>query len=78
MNCNIMELNKALFAQIEKLGNDSLTGADLDIQIKKADTIGKLSMAIAKNMDLVVRAAKTDESCVIPSAPAKMLGLEER
>lgn len=82
MKANLADLNNVLFEQIERINDDTLQGADLDNTLKKAKAISGISLAIAKNVDLALRAAAFDErtggSAIMPKETVQLLGLEAR
>lgn len=58
MKNTLGDLNNHLFAQLEKLNDEELTGEQLDIEIKRAEAISKISGQIISNGDLQFRAMK--------------------
>lgn len=55
---NITDLNLMLFERIKAIENDSLTDEELDKEIKKSETIVKLSSVILNNAKLALDAQK--------------------
>lgn len=55
---NITDLNLMLFERIKAIENDSLTDEELDKEIKKSETIVKLSSVILNNARLALDAQK--------------------
>lgn len=77
MKASMKDLNDLLFEQLERLNDDELTGNALDEQLKKSKMISTISMTIARNVDLTLKAAKLEEQeGKLPEAPRMMLGLE--
>lgn len=52
------DLNNHLFAQLEKLGDDDLTGEELESELKRTDAICDISEQIIKNGELQYKAMK--------------------
>lgn len=52
------DLNNHLFAQLEKMDDDELTGEQLDNEIRRTEAIAKISEQIIKNGELQFRAMK--------------------
>ena len=51
MKNTLGDLNNHLFAQLEKLGDDDLTGEELESELKRTDAICDISEQIIKNGD---------------------------
>lgn len=56
MNNTLGDLNNYLFAELEALDNKDLEGEDLEMQIKKADSVAKIADQIIKNGELQLKA----------------------
>jgi len=56
MKNTLGDLNNHLFAQLEKLTNEELIGDELDVEIKRAETMAKLSEQIIKTGELQFKA----------------------
>lgn len=54
----LADLNNHLFAEMERLGDESLKGDELQEEIKRADAIHKVSDVIVKNADILKNAKK--------------------
>ncbi len=54
MKNTLGDLNNHLFAQLEKLGDDDLTGEELESELKRTDAICDISEQIIKNGELVL------------------------
>lgn len=52
------DLNNHLFAQLEKMDDDELTGEQLDNEIRRTEAMAKISEQIIKNGELQFRAMK--------------------
>lgn len=58
MKNTLGDLNNHLFAQLEKLGDDDLTGEELDKEIQRSEAMAKIADQIIKNGDLQYKAMK--------------------
>lgn len=75
----LADLNNHLFAEMERLGDESLKGDELQEEIKRADVIHKVSDVIVKNADIVLKAgvAYGDNLAVDPHKPRLLEGSHE-
>ncbi len=53
-----IDLNAALFAQLERLSNPDLRGEDLEAELQRTDAIEKVSEQVIKNNNMRLSAAK--------------------
>lgn len=58
MKNKLSDLNDHLFSQIERLGDESLKGEDLQQELDRARGITGISQQIIQNADLVLKAEK--------------------
>lgn len=58
MKNTLTDLNNHLFAQLEKLGDDDLTGEKLNTEIKRSEAMSKIGEQIIKNADIQLKAMK--------------------
>ena len=56
MKNTLADLNNILFEQLERLNDDELTEEELEMQLKKTDSIVKVSEKIIQNGELAFRA----------------------
>lgn len=56
MKNTLLDLNNFLFEQLERLNDDSLTEDQLEIQLKKTDSIVRVSEKIIANGELAFKA----------------------
>lgn len=56
MKNTLSDLNNILFEQLERLNDDELTEEELELQLKKTDSIVKVSEKIIQNGELAFRA----------------------
>lgn len=56
MKNTLGDLNNHLFAQLEKLNDDDLTGEQLDAEIKRTEAMAKISEQIIRNGELQFKA----------------------
>ncbi len=52
MKNTLGDLNNHLFAQLEKLNDDDLSGEELEAEIKRSEAMAKISDQIIKNGEL--------------------------
>lgn len=58
MKNGLSDLNNHLFAQLERLGDETLKGEELEKEIKRSKAITAVSTEIVSNANLVLDAAK--------------------
>jgi hypothetical protein len=58
MKNKLSDLNDHLFLQLERLGDESLKGEDLEQELDRARGITVISQQIIQNADLVLKAEK--------------------
>ena len=58
MKNTLMDLNNYLFEQIERLNDDDLTDEQLERELKKTDSIVKVSEKIIENGELAFKTMK--------------------
>ena len=56
MNNNLTALNNYLFEQLERINDDELKPEEFETEIKRAETVVKLSKAIVDNANLALQA----------------------
>lgn len=61
MRNTLGDLNNHLFAELERLGDEELTGEELDKEIKRASAISTVSKNIIANANVLLQAAKFKE-----------------
>lgn len=61
MRNTLGDLNNHLFAELERLGDEELTGEELDKEIKRASAISSVSKNIIANANILLQAAKFKE-----------------
>lgn len=78
MNRDIQGLRNHLFAQLEKLGDEDLTGADLEQEIERSRSISQLSASILETAKVEFKYMEltdiTSGSSFIESVDQKRLG----
>lgn len=57
----LSDLNDHLFMELERLNDESLTGADLETEIKRGKAIASLATNIVNSGELVIKAARFQE-----------------
>lgn len=67
----LTDLNDHLFAQLERLANESLTAEQVDIETKRGKAIVALADQVVKNASLQVQVAKliSDKGAIRPHLP---------
>lgn len=61
MKNTLTDLNAALFAQLSRLTDESVTGEDLDREIRRSEAITDVAESILKNGELSLKAMKHAE-----------------
>lgn len=61
MRNTLGDLNNHLFAELERLGDEELTGEELDKEIRRASAISSVSKNIIANANVILQAAKFKE-----------------
>lgn len=76
MRNTLNDLSNYLFESIERLNDDSLSAEELEIEIKRADAVGKTAKTIIENASLALSAKKhMDEYGYGESASLDMFGI---
>lgn len=58
MRNTLGDLNNHLFAEIERLGDESTTGEELEQEIQRARAVTAVSSQVIQNAKLILEAAK--------------------
>ena len=58
MKNTMIDVNNHLLAQLERLGDEKLTGDALDAEIRRADAVAKTAKAATDNARLILDAAR--------------------
>lgn len=58
MKNTLGDLNNHLFAEIERLGDESTTGEELEQEINRAKAVTAVSSQVIQNAKLILEAAK--------------------
>lgn len=61
MRNTLGDLNNHLFAELERLGDEELTGEELDKEIRRASAIANVSKNIISNANVILQAVKFKE-----------------
>ena len=61
MRNTLGDLNNHLFAELERLGDEELTGEELEKEIRRASAISTVSKNIIANANVILQAAKFKE-----------------
>lgn len=68
------DLNDHLFAALERLGDEELTGDELEAEIGRAKAIAEIGRAAIENANTVLRAAQFQDSRLSDGDLPRMLG----
>ena len=74
MKNKLIDLNNHMFAQLEKLSDESLQGDKLDVEINRTKAIASVAGHIISNAALAFQAQKAMTDGLMRSAP-EMLGI---
>ena len=76
MKNSLIDLNNHLFAEMERLGDEDLTGDELKAELERADRISSVARAVIDNANTVLRAARFQEERLDLNnrAPEMLLG----
>lgn len=55
------DLNDHLFAQLERLGDEDLSGDELEAEIRRAKAVRGVAQQVIANADVVLRAAEFED-----------------
>ena len=56
MKNTLSDLNNHLFAQLERLGDEELSGEELEKEVKRAESITKIARVVIENSNTVLKA----------------------
>ncbi len=74
MKNTLGDLNNHLFAELERLGDEGLTGDELKEELTRAESIVRVSSSIISNASLVLQAEKfKDQKMDVDLKTPKML-----
>lgn len=74
MKNTLGDLNNHLFAELERLGDEGLTGDELNEELTRAESIVRVSSSIISNASLVLQAEKfKDQKMDVDLKTPKML-----
>ena len=77
-NSTLVELNTHLFAQLDRLGSESLKGDALKEEIERGKTIATVGRTVIDNASLVLEAHKLEREYGKSKAAPGMLGLDSK
>lgn len=69
MKNKMADLHNHLFAQLERLSDESVTGEELEQEIKRADAVAKVSKTIIDNAQLCLKAEQLKHEGYIRNSP---------
>ena len=70
----MVDLNDHFFAEIERLGDESLEGDALAAEIERGKAIAEIGRAAIENGNLILRAAQFQENRLSDGELSRMLG----
>jgi len=73
MKNKLIDLNNHLFAQLERLGDESLGGDELKGEIDRSKAISSIASQIIGNANVALKAEQLKSEGIIESSP-KMIG----
>ena len=73
MNNTLSDLNNHLFAQLERLGDESLTGEELETELKRSTAMGKIATQIISNGELAYKTMKHMDEYGYRTDPEKVM-----
>lgn len=73
MRNTLGDLNNHLFAEIERLGDESTTGEELEQEIQRARAVTAVSSQVIKNAGLILDAMKFKDDKLSAEELPKML-----
>lgn len=76
MKNKLIDLNNHLFAELERLNDEDLTGEDLENEVRRAEAITKVSTQIIQNANLNLKAVEIRLEYGKSSLIDKVIGLE--
>ena len=74
MNNNLTALNNYLFEQLERINDDELKPEEFETEIKRAETVVKLSKAIVDNANLALQAQRNFDAMALKTVYRKLIG----
>ena len=77
MKNKLIDLNNHLFAQLERLGDESLSDSQLDKELRRSKAMTTVGMVIVNNARLALDAQVAVSENALKTAPA-MIGMEEQ
>lgn len=63
MKNTLIDLNNHLFAQLERLGNESMTAEELKHEVERSKAITSVSNQVVSNASLVLEAKRFETGC---------------
>tara|TARA_A100000171_G_scaffold46447_1_gene51294 strand:+ start:699 stop:968 length:270 start_codon:yes stop_codon:yes gene_type:complete len=79
MKNSLTDLNNHLFAQMERLGDESIKGEALEDEIGRARAVAGIADRIINNASTIIRAHEVaSEVGKLGSAQGKVLGIEDQ
>ena len=64
MKNTLADLNNHLFAQLERLGDEELSGEELEKEVKRAESITKIARVVIENSNTVLKAIELKSNAI--------------
>lgn len=78
MKNKLTDLNDHLFAQLERLSDEDLSGEELVQEIKRSQAVANVAREIIQNGSLVLKAQKMHSDGLLLGTPPAMLSVEHK
>lgn len=78
MKNSLSDLSDHLFAQMERLSDESLTDEQLTTEIRRAGAIDRIAAQLLGVGDLAIKAAKLQSDLLPGQTPPRLLGMDGR
>lgn len=75
MSYRLSDLNRHLFSQIERLGNEDLEGDNLKEEIERADSMARVASQIVQNNNSILKAIKVADDMLDANNSKRVLTL---
>lgn len=76
MKNTLIDLNNHLFAQLERLGDESMSADSIELEINRARAISSVADRVINNAALVLQARKIADDLVPSKSTDKLLALD--
>jgi hypothetical protein len=73
MKNNLLDLNDHLFAAMERLSDESMSGDELEKEIKRAHASAKIAQSIVSNASLALKAQQLHDDGYVRNLPKQLM-----